>query len=103
MTSIGFCILLENNEMIFPNKRTGLSSFSGRLIARKELRKATRISDIPSLEAAVRKFKHLQMVEEDGDFSAAVEVLRNLLDKKGNYLKIKFKTCKHFENLKRFA
>ncbi|CAG2242981.1 unnamed protein product [Mytilus edulis] len=55
----------------------------GRLIARKELRKATRISDIPSLEAAVRKFKHLQMVEEDGDFSAAVEVLRNLLDKKG--------------------
>ncbi|XP_071125148.1 uncharacterized protein [Mytilus edulis] len=59
----------------------------GRLIARKELRKATRISDIPSLEAAVRKFKHLQMVEEDGDFSAAVEVLRNLLDKKDDVKK----------------
>ncbi|XP_052077218.1 uncharacterized protein LOC127715238 isoform X2 [Mytilus californianus] len=58
----------------------------GKLIARKELRKATRISDIPSLEAAVRKFKHLKMVEEDGDFSAAVEVLRNLLEKKDDYV-----------------
>lgn len=57
--------------------------FSERLIARKELRKATRISDIPSLEAAVRKFKRLNMTEEDGDFSAAVDVLRNLLEKKG--------------------
>lgn len=57
--------------------------FSERLIARKELRKATRISDIQSLEAAVRKFKRLNMTEEDGDFSAAVDVLRNLLEKKG--------------------
>lgn len=56
---------------------------SERLIARKELRKATRISDIPSLEAAIRKFKHLNMVEEDGDFSAALDILRNLLEKKG--------------------
>ena len=57
--------------------------FSERLITRKELRKSTRISDMPSLEAAIRKFKRLNMTEEDGDFSAAVDVLRNLLEKNG--------------------
>lgn len=51
-------------------------------IARKELRKATRMSDIPSLEGALLKVKRLKLPEEDGDISAAEEVLQTLRDKR---------------------
>lgn len=47
-------------------------------IARKELRKATRMCDIPSLEGALLKVKRLRLPEEDGDISAAEEVLQTL-------------------------
>lgn len=51
-------------------------------IARKELRKATRMSDVPSLEGALLKVKRLKLPEEDGDISAAEEVLQTLRDKR---------------------
>lgn len=47
-------------------------------IARKELRKATRTCDLPSLEGALLKIKRLKLPEEDGDISAAEEVLQTL-------------------------
>ncbi|XP_062602116.1 uncharacterized protein LOC134263747 [Saccostrea cucullata] len=50
-------------------------------IARKELRKATRMCDIPSLEAVLQKVKRLRLPEEDGDITAAEEVLQSLREK----------------------
>ncbi|KAK3099611.1 hypothetical protein FSP39_007024 [Pinctada imbricata] len=50
-------------------------------IARKELRKATRLCDIVTLQNALEKFKRLNVREEDGDLTSAEEVFQSLLAK----------------------
>lgn len=59
-----------------------------KIVARKNLRKATRASDVPCLEVALGMCKRLVLDEEDGDITAAKELLHNLKGKDGTFLTI---------------